>query len=147
MILPKENGKHTNKRCPNKTSLETKISKMMDRNTTALINKLEITPLPFQFYLESEYYKRVLVRATWHFCNICYDFSEKRTKLLARPLKCNHYFCSDCIGKWLLRNNTCPTCRVETRFLEQKRPGQDNRTESIICRVESWHEKYLEYVV
>jgi hypothetical protein len=33
----------------------------------------------------------------------------KPTKLI----NCDHVFCDKCISKWLAKNNTCPTCRVE----------------------------------
>src|SRR5688572_25099829 len=29
-------------------------------------------------------------------------------------LPCNHYFCRECIGRWVITNHTtCPSCRLE----------------------------------
>ncbi|XP_046687282.1 E3 ubiquitin-protein ligase MPSR1-like isoform X2 [Homalodisca vitripennis] len=42
-------------------------------------------------------------------CVIC--FEEFITEYGCKRLPCNHKFHSQCIGKWLLVQKTCPTCR------------------------------------
>ena len=43
-------------------------------------------------------------------CTICGEgFNGK--KILALP-KCRHFFCYECIVKWLLHKSNCPTCRA-----------------------------------
>lgn len=39
-------------------------------------------------------------------CSICLD---KTINIVIT--KCNHEYCSSCINKWRLINNTCPMCR------------------------------------
>ena len=39
-------------------------------------------------------------------CSICLNnFNNKISTT------CLHFFCKECIRKWLLKNNTCPMCR------------------------------------
>ena len=39
----------------------------------------------------------------------CFNTSKTTIKIK----KCNHFFCEDCIQKWLKNHkNTCPICRV-----------------------------------
>lgn len=39
-------------------------------------------------------------------CGICYK------DVIDTKLPCKHSFCTSCIKKWLLDNDTCPYCRV-----------------------------------
>lgn len=39
-------------------------------------------------------------------CAICYGTVENETRLW-----CGHRFCQDCIDRWLVSSETCPTCR------------------------------------
>ena len=41
-------------------------------------------------------------------CSICYEKINKKEKY---KTKCNHSFHSNCINKWLERDNKCPLCR------------------------------------
>jgi len=43
-------------------------------------------------------------------CIICKEEYVKNDKM--KQLKCEHYFCEECIKKWLTCNNTCPNCRI-----------------------------------
>lgn len=43
-------------------------------------------------------------------CIICKEDIAKNDKM--KQLKCEHYFCEECIKKWLTCNNTCPNCRL-----------------------------------
>ena len=43
-------------------------------------------------------------------CVICKEQFAKNDKM--KQLKCEHYFCEECIVKWLTYNNTCPNCRI-----------------------------------
>ena len=46
------------------------------------------------------------IRMSLNQCQICLEnINEKYFT------KCNHIFCKSCITKWLLKNNSCPTCR------------------------------------
>ncbi len=40
-------------------------------------------------------------------CPICLEFDKKMT-----TLSCTHKFCSSCINKWLVKNQSCPICRI-----------------------------------
>ena len=40
-------------------------------------------------------------------CSICYDTKQKYC--IVTP--CKHFFCIECINKWLLRKKSCPNCR------------------------------------
>lgn len=40
-------------------------------------------------------------------CSICFAPAET-----AAVTPCRHFFCAACIGRWLFRNKTCPTCRA-----------------------------------
>ena len=41
-------------------------------------------------------------------CSVCY-IKLKVENSTKTP--CDHFFCSDCIFRWLLRHNSCPICR------------------------------------
>lgn len=43
-------------------------------------------------------------------CSICLDDIETDN---IKKLACNHCFHIDCIDQWLLRETTCPMCRIE----------------------------------
>jgi hypothetical protein len=45
-------------------------------------------------------------------CGICLEEFENGDEC-RKILKCNHYFCKNCIEKWLLRCFQCPLCRIE----------------------------------
>ena len=42
-------------------------------------------------------------------CSICLEDFEKGNSVT--KLKCNHYFCTNCIAKWFSSSAMCPTCR------------------------------------
>ena len=42
-------------------------------------------------------------------CGICLDSPKDAIKLN----NCIHQYCQDCIYKWIIINNTCPTCRTK----------------------------------
>ena len=47
-------------------------------------------------------------------CLICKDEYKKiGNKIIYIKLKCNHEFCTDCIGKWCKKKNKCPLCRID----------------------------------
>lgn len=50
-------------------------------------------------------------------CCIC-------TNVFEEPMEspCQHVFCTECISRWLLLRNTCPTCRRPLRAHEMKPP-------------------------
>lgn len=64
-----------------------------------------------RFTIKSTFQDNIDVKKN-EYCIIClHDFvSGKATKLLC---KCNSYYHSECINKWLSINNTCPLCRLE----------------------------------
>ena len=41
-------------------------------------------------------------------CNICYIELEVNN---SAKTPCDHFFCSKCLFRWLLTNNSCPMCR------------------------------------
>lgn len=45
-------------------------------------------------------------------CGICYSSPTIGTFLIILP--CRHWYCEDCIWRWLFINPTCPTCRRDT---------------------------------
>ena len=46
-------------------------------------------------------------------CVICFEIIEKELKF-----NCQHYFCKDCILKWIKREQTtCPVCRDNIIFI------------------------------
>ena len=42
-------------------------------------------------------------------CPIC---EEKKVEL---SLPCSHFFCEDCIKKWVIKSETCPLCRFKLK--------------------------------
>ena len=44
------------------------------------------------------------------FCSICFTNVKKKTQM--KQLKCDHKFHMKCIWKWLVKNPSCPICRV-----------------------------------
>ena len=56
-------------------------------------------------------------------CSICLD-----THLHTKTLDCNHTFGTECIGKWLINNDTCPLCR----FIVRKTYYINNKSNSIV---------------
>nr|XP_006130750.1 leukemia NUP98 fusion partner 1 isoform X1 [Pelodiscus sinensis] len=56
-------------------------------------------------------------------CVICHDDLEAGS---ITELHCMHSFHKECIGKWLLKKPTCPTCRIHvlvSTILDLHRPG------------------------
>jgi hypothetical protein len=45
-------------------------------------------------------------------CSICMDNLLEKEKILTIQ-KCKHFFCSECILKWLAENKQCPVCKQE----------------------------------
>lgn len=46
-------------------------------------------------------------------CYICIDAIQREEWKRVMKLTCKHLFHSACIAKWLVRTNTCPTCRAK----------------------------------
>lgn len=47
-------------------------------------------------------------------CTICQeDFKSNEAVDIVRKLKCDHYFCDDCIQKWLSKHVKCPVCMID----------------------------------
>jgi hypothetical protein len=45
-------------------------------------------------------------------CSICMEsFHDKKRNVYL--VNCNHYFCFECIDKWLKENKGCPICKQE----------------------------------
>ena len=45
-------------------------------------------------------------------CSICYEDISAATGQVS--LSCSHHYHLGCIGRWLLKNSSCPLCRGET---------------------------------
>ena len=45
-------------------------------------------------------------------CEICFDEIKKEV-----ILSCSHIFCNDCLSQWVVKNNTCPKCRVTINYV------------------------------
>ena len=58
-------------------------------------------------------------------CAIC----KQPLQLPVSLLICHHTFCQECIGKWLIQNQSCPTCRRSTT----------NRTQSSFGSVSAFY--------
>ena len=50
-------------------------------------------------------------------CSICFDEIEASKGQVT--LGCQHHFHLGCIGRWILKNDTCPMCRHETSEKEK----------------------------
>ena len=50
-------------------------------------------------------------------CSICFDEIEASKGQVT--LGCQHHFHLGCIGRWILKNETCPMCRHETSEKEK----------------------------
>lgn len=46
-------------------------------------------------------------------CYICIDAIDRQEWKRVMKLSCKHLFHSGCIANWLVRTNTCPTCRAK----------------------------------
>lgn len=58
-------------------------------------------------------------------CNICLDTTNQPRKLI-----CEHTYCDECISKWLSKNKTCPTCRIDLEeALKEKEKIENENTE------------------
>ena len=47
-------------------------------------------------------------------CTICQQVVDDP----AECLECNDLCCSDCIGQWRARKDTCPSCRYEVEVID-----------------------------
>jgi len=54
-------------------------------------------------------------------CVICQDVWAQGADLIKLP-GCNHYFCTECVGPWLERSSTCPTCRARVTVNADEQP-------------------------
>ena len=59
-------------------------------------------------------------------CSICLNAIKKETG--ETKLSCGHSFHIGCIGRWILKNESCPCCRTE--MCEEARISEDNEPES-----------------
>eukprot|EP01065_Artemidia_motanka_P047485 TRINITY_DN7455_c1_g1_i1.p1 TRINITY_DN7455_c1_g1~~TRINITY_DN7455_c1_g1_i1.p1 ORF type:complete len:727 (+),score=189.24 TRINITY_DN7455_c1_g1_i1:107-2287(+) len=61
-------------------------------------------------------------------CTVCQDSFEDGQEVARMP-GCAHSFHSECVGTWLERRNTCPTCRLElptdNERWERRRQGEE----------------------
>jgi hypothetical protein len=64
-------------------------------------------------------------------CSICLDTCEQNTF----KLECSHSFCNKCITRWLLMNNSCPSCRAN--IIENNAISETNPEIKIIVGVEN----------
>ena len=55
-------------------------------------------------------------------CSICLNVIKKETG--ETKLACGHLFHIACIGRWILKNESCPCCR--TKMCEEARISEDN---------------------
>ncbi len=53
-------------------------------------------------------------------CSICLEYTKIPVKL-----NCNHRFCKDCIGKWIIKSGNCPCCRTTVLKTEFDKALQD----------------------
>lgn len=51
-----------------------------------------------------------------HTCAIC--FEEKKTSDLCVLDTCNHRYCQSCIENWFEKENSCPQCKQNVRYLD-----------------------------
>ena len=56
-----------------------------------------------------------------HNCSICLD--DILTTTGSATLSCGHYFHIGCLGRWLMKNDSCPYCRHEAN--EKERIAED----------------------
>ena len=60
-------------------------------------------------------------------CSICTEEIKKETGQVT--LACSHQFHLGCIGRWLMRSDSCPLCRGETvqeeKFLADEELSED----------------------
>ncbi|KAI8552587.1 hypothetical protein RHMOL_Rhmol06G0278200 [Rhododendron molle] len=49
-------------------------------------------------------------------CAVCLEEFEEGERCGVLPL-CNHWFHPECIGNWLLKNPTCPVCRIKVALV------------------------------
>ena len=64
-------------------------------------------------------------------CSICLDTCEQNTF----KLECSHSFCNKCITRWLLMNNSCPSCRAN--IIENNAISETNPEIKLIVGVEN----------
>eukprot|EP00796_Vickermania_ingenoplastis_P009119 gene9119-6409_t len=60
---------------------------------------------------------------------------HRRHDVLVCRLPCNHFFCKDCVLKWVGYTSTCPNCRLVLQDLADKYSGGDNSP----SRPSWWH--------
>jgi hypothetical protein len=94
--------------------LKTKEYKKMSKSELiSVIRFKELFPFKEEFFGEFEkkkLTKHSVKKIQNKQCSICLENIPKYDKKIT--LECKHYFHSKCILKWLIDNNTCPTCRV-----------------------------------
>ena len=44
-------------------------------------------------------------------CGVCLNDIEVGMNMIRLSCNCEHVFCRDCVGKWVVINNNCPNCR------------------------------------
>ncbi len=69
-------------------------------------------------------------------CVICIDIILKSEK---RILKCNHVYHTECIYKWSIRDNSCPSCRD---FFDFDTNNQKDFLEWLDIKLENFNQKY-----
>ena len=46
-------------------------------------------------------------------CVVCFEeFEDKKSRVTTLPCDVRHYFHTECIQTWTMRNNSCPLCKT-----------------------------------
>jgi hypothetical protein len=74
------------------------LPKFLDNRMVRIINRY--------IFRKMKWIETVISNDAREDCSICLCASDE-----GRRTPCGHYYCGDCIGRWVMVNHTCPYCR------------------------------------
>ena len=73
---------------------------------------------------------------SYDFCTICMEEFTKDSKVTYMPCDPRHYFDTQCITYWLLKQTTCPLCKTEVDYEKSKENLETQTYEELIGEID-----------